>query len=368
MPEQLHEISVVALVHPIQGGTGEDLSFSDLFDQIKEARREDAPYLSQGDWQAELKKADWDEVIRLSSDGLTHQCKDLRLVAWLCEGLAHKYEFEGIAFGLSVCEAILREFWTDLFPALDEGIEVRSERLNWMNNTLASIAYSLPLTQDPAYGLIHHDESLMVDNLGRQSDEAIGTAIAEGKITGEMFNRSVVLTNNDHLHARFVAADECVQACSRLQAQINQVFEEDVPHFIKLEETLVRVSMLAKQLLAQRGEGAVPVSVRATATAPAPANAVRIDSAPSNEPSASLAATDGAGPLRVVPLTREEAFTQLRGVVQFFKKTEPHSPVPMLIERAIRWGDMPLETWLSDVIKDGGVLEGIREVLGTQRP
>lgn len=366
MSEQLHELSIATLIHPIQGGTGEDLSFSDLFDQIKEARREDAPYLSQGDWQAELKKADWDEVIRLSSDGLTHQCKDLRLVAWLCEGLAHKYEFEGIAFGLSVCEAILREFWADLFPALDEDIEVRSERLAWMNNTLAGIAYSLPLTQDPAYGLIHHDESLMVDNLGRQSDDAIGTAIAEGKITSEMFNRSAVLTSNDHLHARFVAADECIQACSRLQAQVDQVFEEDVPHFLKLEETLVRVSMLAKQLLAQRGEGAIPVAARVAVSAPA--KTVRDDRVPSIDPPVSLPATSAVSPLRVVPLTREEAFTQLRGVVQFFKQTEPHSPVPMLIERAIRWGDMPLETWLSDVIKDGGVLEGIREVLGTQRP
>lgn len=42
------------------------------------------------------------------SNNLIHHCNDPRLVAWFCEGLAHKYELEGIAFGLNGCEAIQR--------------------------------------------------------------------------------------------------------------------------------------------------------------------------------------------------------------------------------------------------------------------
>ncbi|MDG9918563.1 type VI secretion system protein TssA, partial [Pseudomonas juntendi] len=52
----------------------------------------------------------------------------------------------------------------------------------------------------------------------------------------------------------------------------------------------------------------------------------------------------------------------------FFKQTEPQSPVPYLIERAIKWGNMPLEGWLSDVIKDSNVVDNIRDVLGTREP
>ena len=49
---------------------------------------------------------------------------------------------------------------------------------------------------------------------------------------------------------------------------------------------------------------------------------------------------------------------------EFFRQTEPHSPVSYLVQRAITWGQMPLETWLTEVIKDTAVLDGIRETLG----
>ena len=73
-------------------------------------------------------------------------------------------------------------------------------------------------------------------------------------------------------------------------------------------------------------------------------------------------------PMRTTPLTRDEAFTMLAGIAQFFKQSEPQSPVPYLIERAIKWGNMPLEGWLSDVIKDSNVVDNIRDVLGTREP
>ncbi|MCF5411773.1 type VI secretion system protein TssA, partial [Pseudomonas syringae] len=35
---------------------------------------------------------------------------------------------------------------------------------------------------------------------------------------------------------------------------------------------------------------------------------------------------------------------------------------------AIKWGNMPLEGWLNDVIKDSNVVDSIRDVLGTKEP
>ena len=82
-----------------------------------------------------------------------------------------------------------------------------------------------------------------------------------------------------------------------------------------------------------------------------------------------MAPVPGTAPaaLRTTPQSREEAFEMLQGVAQFFKGSEPHSPVPYLVERAVRWGRMPLEEWLRDVIREEHVIDGIRETLGTQR-
>jgi len=35
-----------------------------------------------------------------------------------------------------------------------------------------------------------------------------------------------------------------------------------------------------------------------------------------------------------------------------------------LIERAVKWGNMPLESWLKDVIKDESVVSQVRQILG----
>lgn len=358
MSENLHEHSIVTLTQPIQGGSGEDLSFSELFDQIKEARRADASYLSQGEWQAELKHADWETVVRLSGEGLAQQSKDLRLVAWLCEGLAHQYQFEGVAFGLSVCEAILQSYWSGLYPSLDEGLEARAERLAWLSATLTGIVADVPLTQDPSYGLTQYDQSLQVDNQGRQSPEAMEASLAEGKINGELFQRAVALTSIDYLQARHSEVQECLSVCRRLQPTIDELFEQDAPRLTRLDETLVRVSQLTERLLAERGGNIV----RAPAPVPKP---IKPAAAITPVPSQPVATIPTIAAIRTEPQSRAEALDQLRGVVQFFKQTEPHSPVPLLIERAIKWGDMPLESWLSDVIKDSSVVDGIRNVLGT---
>jgi type VI secretion system protein ImpA len=71
-----------------------------------------------------------------------------------------------------------------------------------------------------------------------------------------------------------------------------------------------------------------------------------------------------SGPIR----TRAEAISRLSEVATFFRQTEPQSPVAYLVERAIKWSQMPLETWLASVIKDDTVLGSLRETLGVEPP
>jgi type VI secretion system protein ImpA len=61
---------------------------------------------------------------------------------------------------------------------------------------------------------------------------------------------------------------------------------------------------------------------------------------------------------------REEALKRLAEVAEYFHTHEPQSPVAYLVERAIKWGKMPLEAWLEDVIKNDNVMDHLRETLG----
>jgi type VI secretion system protein ImpA len=68
------------------------------------------------------------------------------------------------------------------------------------------------------------------------------------------------------------------------------------------------------------------------------------------------------------PQSRADALRRLEALAAYFRRTEPHSPVSYLVQRAVRWGEMPLEAWLQDVINDDTVLSRVRETLGLKDP
>ena len=361
MSEFLNDLSLAELTAPINEGSGEDLSFSTLFDQVKEARRADPDYLTQGDWQTDLKSSDWDLTLTLAAQGLARQSKDLMLVAWLSEALAHKHHFTGITFGLTLAERLLDNFWTGLFPSLEDGVDERAARLAWMKTTLADVVGGLPITQGQQYGLLRYDESRHVENLALQNPQAMRAALDEGKINAEVFQRSVVLTDSDHLRQKAGEIAASLKACQQLQSTADRLFGNDAPSFAELHDVLSRAGQLAEKLLKDRG-----IELHPAPAAPTP---VVSESAGAQHAGAAMTQTQQdipVTPLRTTPQTRDEAFTLLAGIAQFFKQTEPQSPVPYLIERAIKWGNMPLEGWLNDVIKDSNVVDNIRDVLGTK--
>ncbi|MGY3726971.1 MULTISPECIES: type VI secretion system protein TssA [Cobetia] len=349
-------------------GTGEDLGFSLLFDEIKEARRADPAYLSQGEWQADLKKSDWNAVISLTADGLAEQSKDLSLAGWLCEGLAHRDHFTGLAWGLELMTALCEQYWETLYPTLEEGDEERVARLTWLDDTLAGMIGTLPLVEGQLYGLDRYEESRQVENLARTDVDAMEGALADGKINADIFQRSVVLTETATFRERHQQIVKCQQALAGLVAQLNAQLGVSAPTFSQLQRGLADCTQLIERLLGERG-----VSLDDEAQASAESDVEVTDAASGDastgDASATPSAQAGMAPaaLRTTPQTREEAFDMLNGVAQYFKGSEPHSPVPYLVERAVRWGRMPLEEWLRDVIREEHVVDGIRETLGTQR-
>ncbi|MDD1783983.1 type VI secretion system ImpA family N-terminal domain-containing protein [Enterovibrio sp. ZSDZ35] len=51
-------------------------------------------------------------------------------------------------------------------------------------------------------------------------------------------------------------------------------------------------------------------------------------------------------------MNRDAAFKQLREIADYFRTSEPHSPVSFLLEKAIRWGYMPLPELMSELMTD----------------
>jgi type VI secretion system protein ImpA len=58
------------------------------------------------------------------------------------------------------------------------------------------------------------------------------------------------------------------------------------------------------------------------------------------------------GPSRGRLVTRDDALNALLQVADYFRRTEPHSPVSYSLEQAVRWGRMSLPELLAELIPD----------------
>jgi type VI secretion system protein ImpA len=62
--------------------------------------------------------------------------------------------------------------------------------------------------------------------------------------------------------------------------------------------------------------------------------------------------------------TREDAYHLLAQAADFLAETEPHSPTPYLVRRAISWGGMSLDEVLADMAQEAGDLTHYLRFLG----
>ena len=66
-------------------------------------------------------------------------------------------------------------------------------------------------------------------------------------------------------------------------------------------------------------------------------------------------------------MTRQLAIQRLREVAEFFRKTEPHSPISHHIEEAIRWGLLSLPDLLTELVPQENVREELFTRIGIQK-
>ena len=349
------------LLEPIPGDDigGTDLSFSAAFDEIRESRRQDDTSLAQGDWESDLKTAQWPRIKELAEDILSHQSKDLQVAAWYIEAMTRLKGFEGLAAGLQVMDGLVNDFWEFCYPSFDpEDLDERAGKIEWLNKQMPLVIREIPLTDraSGSYCWLKWEESRAIDNLGLKDSAARERAIAGGKLTGEVFDKAVQASGRTYYEKLYARIQEAVLAGTTLEQRIDQRFGSDAPSLKDLRQALQSCDELVSKLLTRLGGGAAPV-------VDSPANAGRRPQAGSGSTSPAALAPAAARMNGGLIVNRSDAIDALREAASYFRHHEPHSPVALLAERAANWAEMPLEQWLSTVIKDQSTLGQLRELL-----
>jgi type VI secretion system protein ImpA len=359
------------LLKPISDDTsvGQDLRYV-LFDQkkgiywhdrIREAHRENL-------YEDVPKLPDWPVVIELSTQALTTLTKDLQIAAWLSDAFVKHNGHDrlaGLRDSLKLMRGLIEDYWEEVFPEIDpEGDDGHFKaRANIMASFDARIGIaikSIPLT-DSKYGLKYSfmdweaaKSFVAPDKNGSDSYDSNGSEQVEeqGKITIEDWDKAINGTPYQFFKGRLELLHECSQELTALGDAIDLRFEREAPGLKELQRSLEDMTSLMKRLERENRPPEVAAEIEGSLTTE--------DSDLPNGKAAGFGLPASSGSIR----SRNEALRRLADIAEYFRQTEPHSPVSYLVQRAIKWGNMPLDVWLEDVVKEMSVLGQLRETLG----
>lgn len=364
MSDELQKAAVIdidTMLQPVsdESPSGENLRYSGLYDEITEARRADDD-LNQGDWQTELKVADFRKVIELAVDALTSKTRDLQIAAWLSESLIKQYGFAGLRDSMKLLTGLQVNFWDTLHPEVDEGdMEGRANAIAWFETQAAQVIQTTPFTGGKGYSFRDWEDSKTFnfsdnfDDLDSADQERVTELRAQAekqrRVTGEMWAAEVGATRRAKCEEVNFDLEECWVEFNNLNQAIEEKYDRNqMPGLANLKKSLDAVHTQAKKLLDQKRKEEPDES-----DLPADEGGVGEDGLPRSGGLSTGAVSN-----------RRDALRRLNEIADFFHRTEPHSPISYIVQRAVKWGNMPLELWLQDVIKDETVLYNLRQTLG----
>lgn len=356
-------IDVFAIMQPIPGENpaGESMRYDGLYDEMIEARRADED-LAQGDWQTDLKVADYRKVIELAVPALTTKTKDLQVAAYLSESLVKEHGFVGLRDALRLVSGLQKTFWDTMYPEVEDGeMEGRANAISWMSDQTAFAIKEAVITQGSGHSFLDWEDSKRfdfpdnIDTLETADQQRYNSLKAqaekENRTTADLWRKAITESRRPFYEDLAIVIAECWEEYKEINRVIEEKFDpKQMPGMTNLKKSLEQVETQVKLLLAQKREEE-PDEIE-------------------DDPEMETEDGEGRGGGKGMPGTsgsidnRKDALRRLAQLADYFRKTEPHSPISYLVTRAVKWGNMPLESWLQDVIKDETVLFQIRQTLG----
>jgi type VI secretion system protein ImpA len=272
---------------------------------------------------------DWREIQAKSLETLK-QSKDFRLLAHLLAAVLRTGTLQDSLQILVLADDWLTRYWDEVYPRLDEDAIMRRNALACLADRIAIIdaLRRKPFVAHRQLGSFSlRDLDIATGALAATEDNPPSEAQIQAALT------DADKTNLQALHDAAVAARKAL-------ANIEETMRtrgggsEAVPDFGQLASQIARIPPLLSPHLAQ------------PAAAAGDDGAAEGESANTNAGAASVIAV---GSIR----SREDAIRALDAVAEYFRKNEPSSPVPLMVERAKRMVSMNFLELLADLAPDG---------------
>lgn len=335
-------------------------SFDPVFTEIRLLREEDDPSLPMRQWERPLKLADWAQIETRCVEMLCTRSKHLQIAVWLLEAWMRQRGLAGLCQGLGMLDALLRRYWTALHPMIEEDgdCDLRLAPFEWLNESLSVgvrvHAALLPLEGcRPPYLTLADWERLTAQDMADPDGKP--DSAERGDMQAPLLRADILVIaaqSGAHVRTARAAVSQCLAALNAMNAFLNEQLGMAAPNLSRLQTTLETAERVLVQL--QPEQKAIDMDDEPVI------EPISVDTNAAPTPSAHISTEIATSGWR----NRDEAYATLDALAQYLMAIEPHSPVPFLICRALRWGSMPLPKLLAEIMREEGDLNRLVGVLG----
>ncbi len=303
----------------------------------------------------------WRNIVSNAPAVITSHSKDLEIASWLTEALVRRHGIQGLRDGFLLMQGLVTTFWDGLYPIPDEdGIETRVAPLSGLNGEGAEGVLIAPIRRvkiteggsTGPFSLWEYQQALNNDKI--TDDDLKDKKIAQLGLSLEDVEKAV----NESSVEFFVNLRDDLDVALDTYKNIGQTLDslcgmQDAPSTRNITDVL------------EECRGAISHIARNKFPSEAlePEEDAEQD-APAGEEISTP--TQAAAPPKPAQMTREIAFKQISDLAEFFRKTEPHSPVSYLLEKSVKWGEMPLTELIQELISDNNSLERFSDLTGVK--
>lgn len=323
-------IDVHTLLAPVSDAQpcGEPLEDSQAFFALENA----AQFREGGALGGDGTEPDWVDVKRQAL-ALASEGKDIRVAVHLTAALLRTDGWAGFAAGLALLQGYLEQHWDHVYPLVED--DDPFFRVNALFNLSDSERFINALRRTPVVQSRMAGSFALRDYLAAAA--ASRSAAAEDEDTEpdsvdpHLIRAAFAEADAERLAADIESIEAAMQAFDAIQRVANENLGSDAPDLSPMGKVLQQI------------RGWID-SARSADGVEAPAESVDGTDAP---------ATAGPHGLPAAINSPEQAIQALDMVSDYFRRREPSSPVPLLLERAKRLVRMDFLALMRDLAPDG---------------
>lgn len=372
MAEWPEGIDMAALLAPIAedapagSDLREDFSAQSAYYRLRDARAEARAAERQADADPDSESGvppQWRQVRELALQALAGKTKDLEIAAWLTEALVRSEGPKGLAAGAHLIAGLAEAFWDqNLYPLPDEdGIVTRLAPVTGLNGeggdgTLAQPLRKLALFTRPDGSPMAFWQYRQSEQLATLDSARAAQRIAAGTLPMDTVEKEARAAGQGHfavLRRDLVAARDAWVAMGDV---LDGKAGADGPPTRAVRDLLEEVLAAAEKYAP-----AASAAPDAAASSGAPAG---------GEPAGAVAAA-AAGTFRgpvAAAVSREDMLGELERIAEYFRRTEPQSPLSYTLEEAVRRGRMSWPELIAEIVTDAATRDNILMQLGIRPP